>query len=224
MLHAQSFKSFPDLNDDLDTWYDSIARNSNSPILKGPYFYSSTTKRLSREQNPFYKNDWDFNGLVYFEGRQYQSMQVAYNIVKDYLLIWNWNMGKNGEKSLLINQAKIDSFYIYGEKFIYSEDPKFDEKGFYTSIMKGEKIACYARKKKTINDNDIEVKFSEKFKYYIIYKDQVGIYKGLSSFNKMFPEQKKQLRDFVRSNIGIYEKTNEYHLKAVLGFYESTLK
>lgn len=221
---AQPFESLPDLDADLDEWYNNITDDIQTPILKGIYFYSDATKPISKDQNPFYKEVWDLNGTVSFEGRQYDEINVSYNIKNDYLLIRNWDMDKTGEKSLLINQAKIDSFRIHGEKFVRSTHLPLSETGFYTEVMKGQKVSCYARKRKISVDDGLEVKYKEKIAYYVIYQNRVHAFKNKSSFKKIFPAHKKSIKEFTKSNLGAFEKGNESHLEKVLKYCDLVIE
>lgn len=217
-MKAQGFNQLPNLDGDLDEWYRSISKETETPIMKGVYFFENELRPISATEHPFYGRVWDINGDVTFEGRQFKNLNIAYNIKKDFLLIWDWNMDKIGDKPLLVNQSKIDSFKIFDRRFVRSKYLGIDENGFSSVIMKGKKISCYTQKKKISINEDDGVNFKDKNKYFITYQNETYDYKKKSSLYKIFPDQKKLIRKYIAENVGFFEKDNDYHLQVVLEY------
>lgn len=217
-LLAQDFEQLPTLNGHLDQWYSEVSNQSLAPIMKGVYFFHGDEEILSPGQTPFYKKGWDQQGSVTFEGHHYPILNINYHIVKDLLLIWNWDMPIKGTPSLLVDQVKIDSFSIHNETFISNQHAKVttnDDYGFYRKVMQGNQVSCYAKETKTGQLEGVIYKYEEKRQYYIKYKENTYDYKRKSSLYKLFPEHKKVIKAYLRANYSPVRK-GEPILKNVL--------
>ncbi|WP_370086866.1 hypothetical protein [Ekhidna sp.] len=221
---AQDFNSLPTIGGDLDSWYSSIANNINTPVLKGVYFYIQEDQMITPDQNPFYEEVWDYNGSMTYEGRLYQNMNLTYNVSSDQLLVWSSEMSKNGLKSLLINQSKIDSFTIHDHKFLNYRHAKIGDQGFYRKMMHGKHIICYSKVTKTGSLQGFDYEYEEQRKYWIKYKNSLTNYKRISSLYKIFPDFKKQIRNFLKENHFIFKDDKENRLQLILSYCDSLVK
>lgn len=220
-LSAQSFDNIPNLDKNLDDWYLSVSQNSQAPILKGVYFYEDEARAITIKEHPFFGEVWDINGSLSFEERYFEKINLAYNIKKDVLLVWHWDMENSTTKSLQIDQSKVDSFRVHNQKFVHAKYTGLSEDGFYAEIIQGKKITCYAKKWKTSEINGAEIYFTEKSKYFIIYKNEIYDYRNKSALFKIFPDQKKQLKYYFKAIGNVFEKDNDLQTMTLLKYCES---
>lgn len=218
---AQSFDQLPSLEGDLNDWHLSISQDSQTPIMKGVYFYEDEARAISIKEHPFFGEVWDINGSLSFEERYFKKINLAYNIKKDLLLVWDWDIENAKTKSLQIDQSKVDSFRVHNQKFVHAKYTGLSEDGFYAEILQGNKITCYAKKWKTSEINGAEIYFTEKSKYFIIYKNEIYDYRKKSALYKIFPDQKKQLKNYFKAIGNVFDKDNDYHTMTLLKYCES---
>lgn len=225
-LMSQDFDQIPSLGGQLDDWYSSLGNTPPEPFMQGVYYYNGTEGAISPGQTPFYNNNWDRQGALTYEGRQYSNLIINYNTVKDVLLIWSWEMSKEGIQSLLIDQSKIDSFSIHNEKFVsykYARVNSNDSEGFYRKVMQGNNVICYAKEIKTGELEDLVYEFSESRGYFVQYKGETFNYNRRSSLYRIFPSYKKQIKQFIRENFSTW-RSDEQLLKYSLHYFDSIVK
>lgn len=225
-LSAQDFDQFPTLNGNLEEWYSELTGNGDSPIMNGIYHYDENEELISPRQTPFYKMGWDYFGQITYEGRVFPRIDIIYNTSENLLLIRNSKMEKDGERSLLIDQTKIDSFTIHNDKFLHFNHAKVGQRGFYKLIMRGGNIECFGKETKMGQPKGSVYEFNENTNFYIRYKNQVHIYRQASSLYKIFPNQKKEIRRFIRDNLlfTVSRKNKESFLIAVLNYCDSIVE
>ncbi|MEM7297239.1 MAG: hypothetical protein AAF391_03115 [Bacteroidota bacterium] len=196
---AQDFEGLPNLGSSLDSWSNSATDDIYSAILHGTYFYKTDEQLISPGESPFFEG-WDRNGAITYEGRHFNNINIIYNASEDLLLIWSLNMRKDDQKSLLINQHKIDSFTIHNQKFLNYRHVRIGTRGFYKKVMQGKHITCYSKFTKTGSLEELEYIYEEKSQYWIKYRDEIYEYKRISTLYKIFPEYKKQIRTYMNEN------------------------
>lgn len=218
---AQVYKHLPQIDGDLDSWHKTVAKNLDPPFMQGSYYFIDEKETMTPSQNPFYKEAWEENGTISYEGRIYSGINMIYNITKDVLLIWNYEMSKSNVKSILVNQAKIDSFVVHNEIFLRYDLAQIDGKGFYRLVMKGKHISCFAKEKKTGEFKDSNYEYQYDNQYHIRYQYKTFKYRGLSSIYKIFPGHKKQIRKYIRQEGFIMRGKNDAALKSVLSYCDN---
>lgn len=223
---AQGFDHFPTLNGDLEEWFSGLTGNSETAIMKGIYHYDEKEELISPHQTPFYKTGWDYFGKITYEGRVFPRIDIIYNTSEDLLLVRNPKMEKDGERSLLISQSKIDSFTIHNDKFLYFKHAKIGKRGFYKLVMRGRSIQCFAKETKMGQPKGSVYEFNENTNFYIRYKNQIHTYRQASSLYKIFPNQKKELKRYIGENLlfRLSRKNKESFLNSVLNYCDSIVE
>ena len=220
-ITAQVYKHLPQLDGDLEGWHKTVAKNLDPPFMQGSYYFIDEKETMTPSQNPFYKEAWEENGTISYEGRIYSGINMIYNITNDVLLIWSYEMSKSNIKSLLINQTKIDSFIVHSEVFLRHDLAEIGVGGFYRKVMKGNHLSCFAKEKKTGELKDSNYEYEYDRQYYIKYHDKTFKYRGISSIYKMFPSHKKQIRKYMRQEGFIMRRKDEAVLKSVLSYCDN---
>lgn len=218
---AQVYTHLPQIDGDLDSWHKTVAKNLDPPFMQGSYYFIDERETMTPSQNPFYKEAWEENGTISYEGRIYSGMNIIYNISKDVLLIWNYEMSKSNVKSILVNQTKIDSFVVHNEIFLRYDLAEIGMEGFYRLVMKGKHLSCFAKEKKTGELIDSNYEYQYDRQYHIRYQDKTFKYRGVSSLYKMFPSHKKQIRKYIRREGFIMRRKDEVVLKSVLSYCDN---
>ncbi len=225
-LSAQGFNEFPTLNGNIEEWYSEVTGNSETPLMNGIYHYDENEKLITQHHTPFYKTGWDYFGKITYEGRFFPRVNIIYNTSEDLLLIRNSKMEKDRERSLLIDQNKIDSFTIHNDKFLRFEHAEIGQQGFYKLVMRGGNIQCFAKETKIGQPKGSVYEFNENTNFYIRYKNQIHIYRQRSSLYKIFPNHRKELKRFISENLlfRLSRKNKESFLARVLNHCDSIVK
>ncbi|MTI38532.1 hypothetical protein [Fulvivirga lutimaris] len=218
---AQVYTYLPEIDGDLENWHNSIAKNLKPPFMQGSYYFIDELEKMSASQNPFYKDNWSENGTISYEGRIYSGINMIYNISKDVLLIWSYEMSKNNIKSLLINQTKIDSFNVHNEMFLRHDLAEIGVEGFYRKVMKGRHLSCFAKEKKTGELKDSRYEYRYDRQYLIKFKNEIYKYRGMSTIYKILPNHKKQIKKYMRQEGIVMRKKNEVLLKNILSYCDN---
>lgn len=222
-LSAQNFMSLPELDGDLDFWYDTVVQDIQVPLLQGTFYFKDDNKSVTHKQNPFYNETWDPSGVIHFDGRPFGPIQLIYNSLEDIVLIWSWDVTLRDPKSLLVDQARVDSFRVHNDKFVNYKLAKIGKRGFYRVVMQGNRVACFAKEVKTIRLDGTAYEYKKKTLYSVTYRDQVYDCKTVSSLNKIFPDHKKQVRQHLRSNSYVFLSDKEFRLQFTLNYLDTIL-
>jgi len=213
----------PSLSKDSENRPGKVVNESETPIMNGVYHFHEKEELITRYHTPFYKAGWDQNGSVTLEGRYYPKVHLIYNSSEDLLLLWSSHMRKAGEKSLLINQSKVDSFTVHNDKFLHYRHAKLGNSGFYKAVVRGQKIQCFAKETKSSQLAGTVNEFNEKSTYFIRYAGVIHTYRQVSSLYSIFPAHKSEVKSYLRANPS-NRKDKASFLRSVLTFCDSIVK
>lgn len=225
-LCAQDFVQFPSLSGDLEQWNQEVTSNSEVALMKGTYYYDEHEQLISQYHTPFYKTGWDFFGQITYEGRFFPRVDIIYNTSEDMLLIRNLRMEKEGERSMLIKQTKIDSFTIHNDKFLHYNHAEIGLEGFYKLVMRGKNIACFAKESKIGQPSGTVFEFNLNTDFFIKFKGQTYHYRQKGTLYKLFPNHKRQIKKYIRDNnlFILSRKKKEAFLRSTLNYCDSIVE
>lgn len=194
--------------------------------MNGVYYYDENEAFITQFHTPFYKTGWDYYGQVAYEGRFFSRVDIIYNTSDDLLLFRNLRMEKNGQRSLLVDQSKIDSFTIHNDKFLRYNHAKIGKQGYYKVIMRGKSLECFAKESKVGQPVGTVFEFSKNTSFYIRYRDQIYSYRRIASLYRVFPNQKKEIKRFIRVNnlFTLSRKRKEEFLSSILNYCDSIVE
>ncbi|MFY0608453.1 MAG: hypothetical protein JXR10_17165 [Cyclobacteriaceae bacterium] len=197
-----------DINDP-NGWYDQQIGRDHSGILQGEYqeikYISKTTHQF------FHLSSWQAN-TISFTGQVYDSIYLFYDIYKDQLIIQHPSELIYFGLGIKPIQQNVDWFTLDGHFFRnYSTPISNLGKGFFDELFIGETVNLLAKRSKMIKtDNDIQ--FTNIDKLVIGIDGNYKRFNRKSSLWKIFPEYKKQIKGYIRSNNLSISKDNESEL------------
>jgi hypothetical protein len=206
------------------SYYDKqVGRNSFVYTGIGYYDPYVTVKK-----NPFFVDDYWEIGSVTYDGFTFDSIYLKYDIYLDLLLIENFN--SNGYLSpIKLYSPKVASFQLHGHDFIRIEEDTISKlrTGFYDLYYSGENVQFLVKRRKEIitstSIGSVDEEFTQKDRYYI-KKD--GVYHQVRkrrSVLKVFFDQKKEVKAFIRLNNFVFKTNPDLELKEVVKFYDSLI-
>jgi hypothetical protein len=197
----------------------------NAGIQSGIYNGIDYSYQRINSGHVFFETDNLVNGDIMYNGIEYKSVPMLYDIVKDEVII----QGAFQPYFILLASDKVSQFVLSGHTFvmIYTDSlPGTELKtGFYQRLYNG-KTKAFAKNKKIIEDfvdigNAVNRTAFEKDKWYI-FKD--GIYfevKGKSSILKVLKDKKKEIQQFSKREKINYKSNMEDALTRIVTYYDT---
>ncbi|ACT95602.1 hypothetical protein [Dyadobacter fermentans] len=178
------------------------------------------------EEHQFFEQRRWLNGMVIYDGQQFDSIPMLYDIFRDEVVIRHFN----GDH-VLLQTVKIDSFVVDNHHFARLEsgreiNPQM-RTGFY-DIIYGGKSRTLVRRTKTRQEKIVDKKviayYPEK-NFYYVFKD--GRYHSVNSKKsalELFADHKREMRRVLRENKLKYRKNREMAIVKMVETYDNLAK
>ncbi|AHJ97443.1 hypothetical protein Hsw_1848 [Hymenobacter swuensis DY53] len=204
----------------------TAAISNNSELFNGPEYVFYNKALQKTKGHPFFETDQPQKGSVLYNGASFSDVPLLYDIKLDQLITFY-------PVSLLKIQLitpSVGSFSVNNHSFIYlSEDKEANfTAGFYELLVSGEASVIARRVKETeksIQGGQIEYSFIERDKYYIRYNEKPSLVSSAADITRLFPDQKKELQKFVKSNRLRFKKNSrEKDMIQLVSYYNALSK
>ncbi|HEX8460427.1 MAG TPA: hypothetical protein VF623_03320 [Segetibacter sp.] len=173
--------------------------------------------------HPYFEVDSLIRGSVNFEGSNYDSTTMQYNLATDQLII----LSPDGLTKMQLGKEKVLHFSILGHSFIHIQRDSLLSTdlapGFYEVLSVG-KISLFAKRIKTIEEDlkqVIELKVYARNKYYLKKANEYILINSKKAFLKEFADQRKAVDQYIRQNKFNYRKKREDYLLKVVNYYNT---
>jgi hypothetical protein len=203
----------------INIYYQSL--REESPLYNGSEYleYAYTIQ----EGDPFFETSNWVNGTIYFEGMIFQNVPMLYDIVKDQVII------RDFQKVYKINLPadKVQQFTLPGHNFVRLTHGQSDQikTGFYEQLYNG-KIQAFAKREKKLIEKygglQIYNVVISQSRYYI-KKD--GYYYSVNNKRELlniFKDKKKNVQQYLKK-IGIKFKSDPATVIALVAEYYDKL-
>lgn len=211
-----------DLDGDIDSWFQQI--NTNVP----PYLQGIQYNIIgqTRNQHQYYKSLSWVEGDLTFSGREFHKVEMLYNTYEDVLVIPNFGVKTSGVPAILLNQAHVDAFSMYGAKFIHLQDSQIPPpgKGFYELYYEGKNFTVLVKHSKLKDTSASGIVYKDKREAFILINDICYDLVNKKTLFNLYPEQKDELRKFMRNNDVKFSKQRQEGLKELLKFCDEGQK
>ena len=205
----------------VNMYNNTIGRNSM--IYTGGVYYDS---QRGIKGHPFFMNDnWEIGTIVY-EGQQYDSIEIKYDILRDLLLVKN--VDKRGFiQPMQLYSLKVEEFNVMGHHFMnIGEDTLSNFKtGFYDVLANGDKAKVLAKRRKKINETQSIGKLEKEYVIndirYIKSGQEYYMVKGKNAILKVLSDRKNEINAFIRKNKARFKNDHERQLIEVVEYYNS---
>ncbi|MBD2699890.1 hypothetical protein IC229_04540 [Spirosoma sp. BT702] len=151
--------------------------------------------------HPYYVTDNLQTGTIFYNGVDYDKVAMLYDIVRDELVV----QPPEGAYRLTLRNEKIARFTLGTHAFtrIVSDSTTGIRTGFYELLHDGKTKALAKRQKTILEDISSGVYKGEYLlndKFYIFKDNTYREVKSKQSLLRLFPDQSKELRKYIRSN------------------------
>lgn len=205
----------------LNIYNNAIGRNSL--IFTGGVYHDS---QRGIKGHPFYMNDYWEIGTIVYEGQQYDSIEIKYNILRDLLIVKN--IDKRGFIwPIQLNSLKVEEFNVMGHYFVNIEEDTLSnvKNGFYDVLSDGAKAKVLIKRRKEINESQnmgrLEKEYDINDIWYIKSSQEYYIVKGKNSILKVLADRKNEIKAFLRKNKERFRNDHEKQLIDVVEYYNS---
>jgi hypothetical protein len=177
--------------------------------------------------SPFFGPGNMQNATIEYEGIVYHDIPVCYDMVNDEVIIKDYLQ----DHYIQLVKEKISWFNLLEHEFIrLTPDSSLNflvDAGFYDRIYKGT-ISVFAKRKKwmgyTTGAEKVTYNFNNKVSYFILKNDGWFKLTGTKSLMASFKSNKKELRDFYRTNHLNFKKDPESTLLKIAYYYDHLKK
>ncbi|PIB34646.1 hypothetical protein BFP72_04085 [Reichenbachiella sp. 5M10] len=207
------------LDGDLSVWYYDTYALDNSPLGEGVYYVIASQ---SFREHQFYQSAVWTEGEITISGESFEGIRLLYNIYQDLLLVENRGRYRASYLTLEPNQRKISEFVIHGAEFVNIQESSVPSRGrgFYHKIYQGESLGFYAKRSKKSVTGSRSIQYEpENVRYVRAYGEYVK-YVGKKTFYTLFPERKKEIKQFVKSKLKTLSRKDEQGAVLVLEYCE----
>ncbi|MEY2812606.1 MAG: hypothetical protein RI991_1601, partial [Bacteroidota bacterium] len=193
----------------------------NASLFNGAEYVSP---RQQIDGFPFYGQENQFKGTLYFSGVWYFNLPIHLDLVNDKMLMWSFD----GSRLLVLNAEKIERVKLGEAQFVngdlISNTGGSPKTGFYQLIYDG-RIKVLAKRQKVIvqkSSSDRSYAFYKEFiKYYIVVDGKWSEIGSKNSVLNLLSDKRDALKGFINKENLSYKKSTEQFLEKVVSFYET---
>lgn len=184
----------------------------NLPISNGLYHSNTYTIYTT---NTYYNKESAINGMVSYNNQSYYNVFLKYDVYQDELIYFQNETNRDG---IQLNKENVSDFTLLGKRFQLIDKNKFLKKPEYFEVL-GEnetiKFLCkHTKSKKAINENNRQYIEFYNYEKLFVLKDNNLDKLNKSWVLKNYPNQKKEIKDFYKSEKNLYEVSkNDFYSK-----------
>ncbi len=194
----------------------------NASLYNGAEYVSP---RQQIDGFPFYGQENQFKGALYFSGVWYFDLPIHLDLVNDKVLIWSFD----GSRLVLLNAEKIERVKLGETEFVHASRisgmTASSKLGFYQLIYDGS-IKVLAKRQKVIvqkSSTDRSYAYYKEFiKYFIVVGDKWTEVSSKKSLLNILSDKRDLLKDYVNKEKLNFSKSTEQFLEKVVQFYETS--
>lgn len=199
------------------------AIGDEKPIFNGKEYLNYDKYYLRGHQ--FYKSDEEQEGEVYYEGYLFTKVPLLYDVVLDQMVVSE----PNGSLQFKLENEKTAYFKVHGHTFIRlaadTLGPLGMRTGFYDLLSAGKAKVMAKRNKRFIEQptpRGMEGEFLIEDKFFIRANDTYYPVSKKKSVLQVFPENKKELQKYIRSQrLKFKKESRETSIVKLAQYYNS---
>lgn len=203
-------------------WSYLTQQSNDAPIYNGRVYQPYV--RLDDNGHTFFHEKQYAKGAVSYLGYTYKHVDIAYDIVRDQLLLVNFNKSAN----IILMPQYVDSFSFRDHIFLNlrTEEIKKNEisPGYYELLHKGELILIAKRTKEiteTLSQSDIKRTVSTNNRYYLLKDSVYRSVKNKGDLMRLLKSTHSQNQQYIRVNKLNFRRDKEKMISSLVKFHES---
>ena len=183
-------------NQSLFAEFDQAVGQNNTQLSYGVVYKERYRKKIKDNHN-FYQDESFKKGSLIYKNEVFDNIKIKYELVDDFIVV---NL-KNQDQliSIIPEKSLIHLFVIDNLRFV-----NCGSRGFLQELLIQDLFAIYKKHKKFSKENrDADYRyhtFRKEESFILKYKDEYYPIDSKRDFNKIFPQNKKDISKFYKSN------------------------
>ena len=194
----------------------------NASLFNGAEYVSP---RQQIDGFPFYGQENQYKGALYFSGVWYFNLPIHLDLVNDKMLMWSFD----GSRLLMLNSDKIERVKLGETQFVnaslISNSSTSAKTGFYQLVYDG-KIKVLSKRQKVVvqkSSSDRSYAFYKEFiKYYIVVDGKWSEIGSKNSVLNLLSDKRDALKVYISKEKLNFNKSTDLFLEKVVRYYETT--
>lgn len=202
-----------DLGVDVVAWYDDQIGLENAGLVVGTYH---NWNRASRDSDPFLVSDRWALGTIRYRGQTYTGINLLYDVYEDLVYLQHPTKLIYSNQVIKLIPHQIEWFDFHGRRFYFINDKVLQHRpGFHEKLYEGQSVTLLAKR---IKEQRIErtIFFESADAFIIQVGNQYYPFKSRSSLNRLLPDYKKEIKQFVRDQKLVIQNGPESNLVALI--------
>lgn len=209
------------LKGNVTAWYDQQIGLQHTLLQHGEL---ATLTRKSPNSHAYYGNSAWVDMDIIYRNQTFYNVPALYDIEEDALIIVN-NLGPSfNPYPIKLQKEHVGRFELGDDTFVYiDEQVSWYAKGFFKAVYEGEEILLLSKVFKRLDLKHKVLTYRENNHYFLKRDGQFYRLKRLSGLLKLYPEHKKEIRQYKRElALGKIDKpANEDKLSRLIEFCEN---
>ncbi|MEP6594860.1 MAG: hypothetical protein ABJA71_02890 [Ginsengibacter sp.] len=175
--------------------------------------------------SPYWKSPLLQTGSIHYDGIFYPDIPLAYDIVKDELIIRNQQ-----QLSIKLVPEKIDYFILFNQLFIHIAGDSINNAGFQPgvyNILNTGAVSVFAKRRKTslrvLQPTD-HYEFREQDTYFIRKDEKYYAIDSKSALFNALRDKNQQIKKFFQKNKFNFKKDLENTIIKTIDYYNLLIK
>ena len=199
-------------------YFESQVSPQNSHLFNGRLYINSYL--VLNSKNQFLKANKNYTiGNITIENITFNQIELQYDLFSQELIVKP--DPKTSLYGVIVDSTKLTHFTMYGLHFVNLKSTE------NSSLSIDKPIALLikhkARRFKKLDKNSIHYEFEPKYDYYIAYNNNYITVHSKKDCIKLFPEFKKEIKNFSSENAYIEKNAPKEFMKKLV-LYINTLK
>lgn len=188
--------------------YSKYKEATNASLYNGVAYTRYLPEGIYGGMHPFFIASGFKPGTLVYNGRSYNEVMLKYDILTDEVVI----LYLDTESEVLLKKSEVEGFSIGNYNFINIPKAKNIPAGYYEILKNGKtKVLCRYKKtyKPAVQDGNSLVNMIEENppQYYIENNNEFHPVRNEKSLYKIFPDKKKELKNFIQTNALIIQNS-----------------
>ena len=177
-------------------YFDQLIGLNSLGLINGAEY---TSPRRAKKSHAFYNVDEWQNGNLFYRGQLYKNVPMKFELVANRIAIQKTTNTRK-KTSVAVQKEHLEWFEIDGNIF---RKVKLNKRSIYVQEhYAGERVKLYEthRKKLEVNQNTYVLNYESKNELFLKKGTQIAPFKGKKDIVSIFPDKKKLINNFIRSN------------------------
>jgi len=177
---------------------------------------------LKYKNTPYYRNSDYTDASIVYRNIYYPNQKVRLDLYREQLII----LSPEKRYGIIANSPDVEKILMYNKTFEWLNPPKESglKQGFYIHLSEGKKIQLYGKDSYSLAQDLLTYKFDHKTRYYLLYDNRFYAVNNKGSFSKLFPQYKKQIKQFVNARkLNFKNENGEESFASLAGYCEELI-